>query len=125
MCSLQSHSSALKAYEANPFGYRQIGFSNSYSHKQKNQPKGWFFLFKWWRDGDSNPGYPRRYASFQDWCFQPLSHPSTQNECFYVLLYFREETQSFIQLIPGVNPKGQYLSPSHLTNKLQSSHIRT
>ena len=27
---------------------------------------------KWRRAGDSNPRNPRRFASFQDWCIQPL-----------------------------------------------------
>ncbi len=30
----------------------------------------------WRREWDSNPRAPRRAASFQDWCFQPLNHLS-------------------------------------------------
>jgi hypothetical protein len=31
---------------------------------------------KWRKRRDSNPRYPFRYASFQDWSHQPLGHSS-------------------------------------------------
>ena len=34
------------------------------------------FLRKWRKVRDSNPRAPRRAASFQDWCIQPLYHRS-------------------------------------------------
>jgi hypothetical protein len=32
---------------------------------------------KWRKRRDSNPRYPFRYASFQDWSHQPLGHSSS------------------------------------------------
>src|SRR2546426_7749920 len=34
----------------------------------------------WWRGRDSNPRGPCEPTSFQDWRFQPLSHPSAKEE---------------------------------------------
>ena len=33
-------------------------------------------MTKWRKRRDSNPRYPFRYASFQDWSHQPLGHSS-------------------------------------------------
>src|ERR1043166_7505321 len=35
---------------------------------------------RWWRGWDSNPRGPCGPTSFQDWRFQPLSHPSDEPE---------------------------------------------
>ena len=43
--------------------------SNFRPQKHKNRPEGGL---RWRRVRDSNPRAPRRAASFQDWCIQPL-----------------------------------------------------
>jgi hypothetical protein len=45
----------------------------------------------WRREGDSNPRYAYTHASFQDWCIQPLCHPSKEGENVrYPSQYWRE-----------------------------------
>src|SRR5438309_4385748 len=38
--------------------------------------EGAMLMTKWRKRRDSNPRYPFRYASFQDWSHQPLGHSS-------------------------------------------------
>ncbi len=46
---------------------------------------------EWRRERDSNPRAPRRAASFQDWCIQPLYHLSVDR-----FMVFQLELQAVV-----------------------------
>ena len=52
---------------------------------------------KWRKARDSNPRAPRRAASFQDWCIQPLYQLS--DDCF---MQFHQGDQAFTPIVQSV-----------------------